>query len=334
MCSSIIRYARPQKARSATGEWKFIVNTGEHTQTLRLEKCSQPLEPCSYLTENFESQCTQVYNYHRLLSWDNTRGLHVDIFKVPTCCSCHLVGYKESFPPLTSPGNSLTGGGGKRNKFRPDFDSASSNRNSQYSTISLNGDDDEYSGEEDDFDANIAYQFGNGFKRLNPKKSTHETSDNNKNRFSVRKNPSLLPESYLTPPANDQNSNFPFSRFSSRQRTPTLRRKHNLDQSIAESDLKISQVTVFPPKQFSPSEKPRKITPPLSTTVDLRSVNIRLPNASQKSDITRVNYNYHPIIDFFEDEDPDGNFAPIRRIGIDRKTGKVVTEDSNWRPIG
>lgn len=95
MCTSIIRYARPQKARSATGEWKFIVNTGEHTQTLRLEKCSQPLEPCSYLTENFDSQCTQVYNYHRLLSWDNTRGLHVDIFKVPTCCSCHLVGYKE-----------------------------------------------------------------------------------------------------------------------------------------------------------------------------------------------------------------------------------------------
>lgn len=39
MCPSIIRYARPQKARSATGEWKYIVNTGEHTQTLRLEKC-------------------------------------------------------------------------------------------------------------------------------------------------------------------------------------------------------------------------------------------------------------------------------------------------------
>jgi hypothetical protein len=39
MCPSIIRYARPQKARSATGEWKYIVNTGQHTQTLRLEKC-------------------------------------------------------------------------------------------------------------------------------------------------------------------------------------------------------------------------------------------------------------------------------------------------------
>lgn len=39
MCQSIVRYARPQKARSASGEWKYIVNTGQHTQTLRLEKC-------------------------------------------------------------------------------------------------------------------------------------------------------------------------------------------------------------------------------------------------------------------------------------------------------
>lgn len=39
MCPSIVRYARPQKARSASGEWKYIVNTGQHTQTLRLEKC-------------------------------------------------------------------------------------------------------------------------------------------------------------------------------------------------------------------------------------------------------------------------------------------------------
>lgn len=40
MCPSIVRYARPQKARSAKGEWKYIVNTGQHTQTLRLEKCT------------------------------------------------------------------------------------------------------------------------------------------------------------------------------------------------------------------------------------------------------------------------------------------------------
>lgn len=39
LCPSVVRYARPQMARSATGEWKFIVNTAQHTQTLRLEKC-------------------------------------------------------------------------------------------------------------------------------------------------------------------------------------------------------------------------------------------------------------------------------------------------------
>lgn len=40
MCPSIVRYARPQKAKSSSGEWKYIVNTGQHTQTLRLEKCT------------------------------------------------------------------------------------------------------------------------------------------------------------------------------------------------------------------------------------------------------------------------------------------------------
>lgn len=39
MCPSTVKYARPQRARATSGQWKYIVNTGEHTQTLRLEKC-------------------------------------------------------------------------------------------------------------------------------------------------------------------------------------------------------------------------------------------------------------------------------------------------------
>lgn len=236
-----------------------------------------------------------------------------------------------AFPPLASPSSNSIGT--KRHKYN-DFDSASSNRNSQYSTLE-NGsekyDDDEEEEDEIEFDTNIAYQYGNGFKKLTPKKTPHEniginSSESRKNRVPQRKNP-IYPDSYLTPPANDQISNFPFSRYSNRQRqrTPTIKRKQ-FDQSIAESDLKISHVTVFPPKTFSPSEKPRKITPPIASTIDSKSVNIRLPNA-QKTDVTRINYNYHPIIDFFEEEEP-------KRIGIDRKSGKVVAEDTNWRPIG
>lgn len=267
------------------------------------------------MTENFESSCTQVYNYHRLLSWDSSRGLHVDIFKVPTCCSCHLVGYKEAFPPLASPSNSISNvSGGKKRPIDGDVFSSSSNRNSQYSTLN----DDDLDSDEDS--SNIAYQFGNGFKRLKPKKSG-ESAEPAKNRHSTNKRVPTLPDSFLTPPANNHDANFPFAnRGPSRPRTPALKRKQ-FDQNYAESDLKISRVTVFPPKAFSSSERPRKNIPP---TID-DSVNLRLPNA-HNSDPKRVNYNYHPIIDFFEDEEPQKN-------NLDRKAGtsKLVADD--WRPI-
>lgn len=252
----------------------------------------------------------------------------MDIFKVPTCCSCHLVGYKEAFPPLASPSNSISSVSLNRQKPQPqpqDYDafSSSSNRNSQYST--LNGSDDV----DDEEDSNIAYQFGNGFKRLKPKKSSESVQPNveiAKNRHQSTKRVPIFPESYLTPPANNPESNFPFtSRGPSRPRTPTLKRKQ-FDQNFSESDSKSSRVTVFPPpKLFSQSERPRKITPPIASTIDTNSVNLRLPNA-QNSEHKRINYNYHPIIDFFEDDEPKQN-------GIDRKTGKLVADDNSWRPM-
>ena len=310
---------------------------------MRLEKCSQPSEPCHYLTENFESQCSQVYNYHRLLSWDNSRGLHVDIFKVPTCCSCHLSGYKEAFPPLGSPSNSITSISNSRHRDQINDDdtysSSSSNRNSQYSTISLDSSDDD---DDEADETNIAYQFGNGFKRLKPGKSSTPPQDSfeiRRNRYPNKRKPTFgassssssaaLLDSYLSPPANNNESNYPFSNRAPVQRNKvstnsnTLKRKQS-DQIVEESDLKISHVTVFPPKSFSERGKPIN-TPPMSSTIDKNSVNIRLPN-SQTIDLKRVNYNYHPIIDFFEGDEP-------KRNGIDRKTGKVVSEDNSWKPM-
>ncbi|XP_014253671.1 neurotrophin 1 [Cimex lectularius] len=93
MCSTTLEFARPKKARATSGQWKYIVNTGDYTQTLRLELCLKPLSPCSFLADEVESQCVQVYNYHRLLTWDESAGLTMDVFKVPTCCSCRILGY-------------------------------------------------------------------------------------------------------------------------------------------------------------------------------------------------------------------------------------------------
>ncbi|XP_068149108.1 neurotrophin 1 [Drosophila tropicalis] len=186
MCQSVVRYARPQKAKSASGEWKFIVNTGQHTQTLRLEKCSNPGESCSYLAQTYRSHCSQVYNYHRLLSWDKVRGLHVDIFKVPTCCSCQVDGYRQQFPPLSSiqakdysPGSSYK------------LDNGNSNG---YSTI--NEDDLDYNDESEED------ELGLGFGNYNGRDTNELYSSSNKVRNKTPAPASLGP--YLSPPDDEE----------------------------------------------------------------------------------------------------------------------------------
>ena len=105
LCPSEIKYAKPKRGKTAQGTWKDIVNVNDYTQTLRMEKCLQPGGTCSYVSHHYKSQCSQIYNYHRLLSWSKERGLHMDIYKVPTCCSCHIMGYSYVYPPLGKGGS-------------------------------------------------------------------------------------------------------------------------------------------------------------------------------------------------------------------------------------
>lgn len=42
----------------------------------------RPQSSCSYLQDGIKSECLQVYNYHRLLTWDQHSGLTMDVFKV------------------------------------------------------------------------------------------------------------------------------------------------------------------------------------------------------------------------------------------------------------
>jgi len=100
LCPSDVRYARPQLAQSSRGVWKYIINMGEHTQTIRMERCLKPDSSCSYVSPHYKSHCIQVYNYHRLLSFEESRGMHVDIYKIPVGCNCHVQGYAFLYPPL------------------------------------------------------------------------------------------------------------------------------------------------------------------------------------------------------------------------------------------
>lgn len=188
------------------------------------------------------------------------------------------------------------------------------------------GSDDENDDDDDENDdSNIAYQFGNGFKRIKPKKPPTIVPDLNeglKNRQPLAKR--NQPETFLKPPANNKDSNFPFSNSIPSRRGSQIFKRKQFDQIAAASDLKISRLTVLPPKVYSQSERPQKITPSISSTIDTSSVNLRLPNA-YNTDQRRINYNYHPIIDFFENEEPQKN-------NLDHKTGKLVADD-NWKPM-
>ncbi|XP_049542788.1 neurotrophin 1 [Anopheles darlingi] len=450
MCPSIIRYARPQKARSATGEWKYIVNTGEHTQTLRLEKCSTPQDSCTYLTDNFRSRCVQIYNYHRLLSWDTARGLHVDIFKVPTCCNCHIDGYRETFPPLTSYNDF-------KSKAHDDPNESASTlirhthahhlapaTQNHYSTLQF----DQVDQEDDEVDDNIAYQFSNGFQRVQPAKLPPKVGptydhlpgvvppppppssglSSAKTRFErpakhgggKRYNPQQVPptlDTYLSPPPNDlAYSNIPFKRGPhayvpdnalkragnvGANRRPLRKTVNVHDQSIAETDSRINQVSVLPPgpiavtkhhhyeqqqqqQQLGPQlqaqniiEKHRRRSqttpqtpmvtlqqqyssqgggyrsslPPVASTVPV-AIETTLVTAPQPPPSTistststvtttnghqRINYNYHPIIDFFEEatneELPAVPAEDVTQEQIDRIGLNGHTSLNSWKPI-
>ncbi|XP_023322375.1 uncharacterized protein LOC111696859 [Eurytemora carolleeae] len=106
ICPSDIFYGRPKRAQNTYGEWKVIINLPEeylakgfgyqfsrYSQTQRLEQCLYPTLPCSYIHPAVHSACIQKYSFVRLLAYTRALGLHVDSFKLPVACSCHV---KES----------------------------------------------------------------------------------------------------------------------------------------------------------------------------------------------------------------------------------------------
>jgi hypothetical protein len=103
VCPSDIFYGRPKRAVNTYGKWKVVVNLPDeyyaqgygkgyekYTQTQRLEQCMYPGAPCSFVDTQYHSQCLQKHNFIRLLAYTYEEGLHIDSFKMPVACSCHV----------------------------------------------------------------------------------------------------------------------------------------------------------------------------------------------------------------------------------------------------
>ena len=94
ICPSDVAYARPLRAKNVAGEWRVIVqNVGYYTQTQRIESCLFAGAACRTLAPCYKSSCLQKYVHHRMLSFnpcDPHKGLFIDIYKLPSACSCHI----------------------------------------------------------------------------------------------------------------------------------------------------------------------------------------------------------------------------------------------------
>lgn len=262
---------------------------------------------------------------------------------MPTCCACHIDGYKEKFPPINSYNN------------HDDYRFSASNIHSQhtpYSTI-LNEDDDE-----DDEDDSIAYQYSNGFKRSPSKLNKYGDSilssssitkpRYDKNKLSKQPFLSNPLDSYLTPPtSNDFDGVGSFKRgtngftsaggLSSRKRRRPVR-TNNRDQNLSGSEF-LPDITLIPnydqitERSSSFSIKRKSTTPHIASSgaISTKRVSIGgpLPSISTASTSSidlgkRVNYNYHPIIDFFGDSMKSDK-------EIDDRVG--YSEPHTWRPV-
>lgn len=300
----------------------------------------------------------QIYNYHRLLSWDKNRGLHVDIYKVPTCCSCHVDGYKEIFPPLS-------------NKYK-DFSPVTyqHKKPSQYTTLTEELDYEEEEGDDSD---DIAYKFSNGFKRVKSHQfDPHELLiSGSKKRAKVvvpKHNPTIA--SFLSPPGGsyqykrDTDSTGEFSNLFTRVRKAQYpaHSEERADLGTSESEnVEVDDVTTTNgnrrriPAVLSTSNIPTKSTsvsysiPILTPTPSPKTVVVGLPMQEKSSELhhvrkkpifstkysdttKRVNYNYHPIIDYFDQMPRKVQSGRVKIIAAHPKDRRMVFDDP-WHPM-
>ncbi|KAG5309005.1 SPZ protein, partial [Acromyrmex insinuator] len=339
-CPSAVKYARPQLARAASGVWKYIINTGEHTQTIRLEKCSNPQSSCSFISENYRSSCVQIYNYHRLLTWDQKLGLHMDIFKVPTCCSCHVHGYAEIFPPHqkdppTKPKESFPGADFATIDQKDDFQDLNKpvvlNHITKY-TPSINFDSSHGilpqnhspSPTLNDLSEYVSFSSVSSNKKpvleVNPTSRPSFTLPGSRTR---PKKPSPIPRPYdKLPQQHAPNTRAPGykgpltkSSRPNRLNRPPYRRESTVHEDYMETSRNTTS----------------RYSQPYDQDVDATS---RLQNGGFDDEYQepqrRINYNYHPIIDFFK---PEASMLKSAEPQFATQPAPVQSDNNAWKPM-
>lgn len=98
-CSTVSILIKPIRAANTEGDWRVIVqDASDIIQRERVVTCIEPDATCQierYFTPVYchNSRCSQQYQVRRLLAYDlcnPQRGVFVDLFRLPSACSCRL----------------------------------------------------------------------------------------------------------------------------------------------------------------------------------------------------------------------------------------------------
>lgn len=186
---------------------------------------------------------------------------------MPTCCSCHIDGYREKFPPVAEQNQEL------------------------YSDTRYSSNDPLYSLTANDYNDND--DSSSAFTPI--------VSNSKKHRFEKRKKlkrPEISNlETFLTPPTHNEyigTDSFKRKQSITSVNRPINRKKNAEPVLIGGDDL--SETVLTPIMDRAHMQQPHS---PIVTS-NLAHKNIQIPRlAPSKVLIKRVNYNYHPIIDFF-----------------------------------
>jgi hypothetical protein len=101
LCRTRRETVTPRAAKNVNGEYLWIVNLNkkqaseeEYTQVVTTTLCTGADKPCSAgdLFPSSSTVCKQEYAEHKLLALGKDgKGLVIDTFRFPSCCSCHLI---------------------------------------------------------------------------------------------------------------------------------------------------------------------------------------------------------------------------------------------------
>lgn len=93
LCGTYKRIVYPEIAMNIDSDWRFIINTPDTRQQIRVELCQKRSSQCEF-SESFPvgyaSSCTQKFSKIPLLSIDDNGELSEYEYEFPSHCQCDL----------------------------------------------------------------------------------------------------------------------------------------------------------------------------------------------------------------------------------------------------